>query len=122
MPIKNYTKKDNIFSSTMCSICLADFEDDEPIRKIGTCGHIFHPRCLLYWLVKEESCPMCKISLEKRDLLSSKKLSNQKKIFGKSIVQNLQKSFLSDRVLNKLPSIKEKAGDNDLEGYKNKHH
>lgn len=72
MPIRNYKSKDNIFSMNMCSICLGEFEEGDSIRKIEVCSHIFHPRCLLCWLIKDESCPMCKASLAKSDLIHHK--------------------------------------------------
>lgn len=37
-----------------CSICL---EDNCHIRT--RCGHYYHSACLLAWINKKESCPLC---------------------------------------------------------------
>ncbi|KAJ1560059.1 hypothetical protein HK096_010173 [Nowakowskiella sp. JEL0078] len=45
-----------------CSICLEDFKDDEYIRILDTCNHIFHKHCIDNWLVKQATyCPNCRL-------------------------------------------------------------
>ena len=45
-----------------CSICLNTKEDDH-IYVICKCDHIFHKECIDKWIVKERSCPNCRITL-----------------------------------------------------------
>lgn len=50
-----------------CFICLADFDEEDTIRKI-TCEHIFHKDCIDPWLLKESyKCPVCRSDLLAKD-------------------------------------------------------
>jgi hypothetical protein len=44
---------------TQCAICLSDFKNVDIIKVFYTCDHIFHKKCLLEWLKKSNSCPLC---------------------------------------------------------------
>ncbi|CAA7027245.1 unnamed protein product [Microthlaspi erraticum] len=46
-----------------CSVCLNDFEDDETLRLIPQCCHVFHPGCIDGWLVSQDTCPLCRANL-----------------------------------------------------------
>lgn len=46
-------------SNTECSICYADYEQNEPVRTLR-CGHDFHRACVDEWLTRHRNrCPMC---------------------------------------------------------------
>ncbi|KAI0212101.1 RING-type domain-containing protein [Lamellibrachia satsuma] len=42
-----------------CPICLAEYNKGEETRQMP-CGHRFHPTCILPWLEKTNSCPVCR--------------------------------------------------------------
>jgi hypothetical protein len=44
----------------ICSICRNNFNDNEIIRKINSCQHLFHQQCLDSWLSRNITCPMCR--------------------------------------------------------------
>lgn len=44
-----------------CSICLDDIETDN-IKKLA-CNHCFHIDCIDQWLLRETTCPMCRIEV-----------------------------------------------------------
>jgi hypothetical protein len=68
MPLMDYTENIlELYNHKLCMICLADFEKHDEIRIIKLCKHFFHSECLLMWIRKEESCPLCKKSLQKED-------------------------------------------------------
>jgi len=49
-----------------CPVCLAEYEEGEPMRKLP-CDHCFHPKCILPWLEKTNSCPLCRHELPTDD-------------------------------------------------------
>jgi hypothetical protein len=42
-----------------CSICLEYYSKKEK-KVILECGHEFHKGCILEWLDKEKTCPLCR--------------------------------------------------------------
>ncbi|KAE8658955.1 putative Flavonol synthase/flavanone 3-hydroxylase [Hibiscus syriacus] len=46
-----------------CAVCLNEFEDDETLRMIPTCSHVFHPGCIDAWLSSHSTCPVCRSNL-----------------------------------------------------------
>ncbi|KAE8683304.1 putative Flavonol synthase/flavanone 3-hydroxylase [Hibiscus syriacus] len=46
-----------------CAVCLNEFEDDETLRMIPTCCHVFHPGCIDAWLSSHSTCPVCRANL-----------------------------------------------------------
>ncbi|CAN4118716.1 unnamed protein product [Withania somnifera] len=49
-------------SCTCCSICLADYRDNDMLRLLQDCGHLFHLKCVDPWLMLNPSCPVCRTS------------------------------------------------------------
>ena len=49
-----------------CPVCLALFDDDDVIIEMP-CEHSFHGDCLLPWLQKTNSCPLCRHELKTDD-------------------------------------------------------
>ncbi|KAK9002910.1 hypothetical protein V6N11_060484 [Hibiscus sabdariffa] len=46
-----------------CAVCLNEFEDDETLRMIPICSHVFHPDCIDAWLSSHSTCPVCRANL-----------------------------------------------------------
>ncbi|KAJ8529471.1 hypothetical protein K7X08_036306 [Anisodus acutangulus] len=46
-----------------CAVCLNEFEDDETLRLIPKCYHVFHPECIDAWLQSHDACPVCRANL-----------------------------------------------------------
>ncbi|CAK9181766.1 unnamed protein product [Ilex paraguariensis] len=46
-----------------CAVCLNEFEDDETLRLIPKCDHVFHPECIDAWLTAHITCPVCRADL-----------------------------------------------------------
>ncbi|XP_010535271.1 PREDICTED: RING-H2 finger protein ATL11-like [Tarenaya hassleriana] len=46
-----------------CPVCLNDFHDDETLRLIPNCCHVFHPDCIDAWLRSRATCPLCRLNL-----------------------------------------------------------
>lgn len=46
-----------------CSICLSDYDTIMPPVSIAPCGHVFHRECILPWVARHNTCPMCRALL-----------------------------------------------------------
>ncbi|KAL9647055.1 hypothetical protein ABK040_016530 [Willaertia magna] len=63
---ENVIYKNNLklpFNQLDCVICLSCFEQDDKLRKLKNCQHLFHKDCIDRWLVREKYCPSCKQSI-----------------------------------------------------------
>lgn len=46
-----------------CAVCLCEFEDDETLRLMPNCCHVFHADCVSVWLRNHSTCPLCRVDL-----------------------------------------------------------
>ncbi|KAK7385344.1 hypothetical protein VNO78_31060 [Psophocarpus tetragonolobus] len=46
-----------------CAVCLNEFEDDETLRMIPKCCHVYHLDCVDVWLASHPTCPLCRANL-----------------------------------------------------------
>ncbi|KAL5705443.1 RING-type E3 ubiquitin transferase [Ranunculus cassubicifolius] len=46
-----------------CAVCLNEFEDEETLRLLPKCDHVFHPECIDAWLASHVTCPVCRANL-----------------------------------------------------------
>ncbi|GMN43790.1 hypothetical protein TIFTF001_012991 [Ficus carica] len=46
-----------------CAVCLCEFQEDETLRLIPKCDHVFHPECIDTWLESHTTCPVCRANL-----------------------------------------------------------
>ncbi|MBA0860787.1 hypothetical protein Goshw_021267 [Gossypium schwendimanii] len=46
-----------------CAVCLSEFEDDEKLRFLPKCSHVFHLQCIDAWLAYHVTCPVCRAKL-----------------------------------------------------------
>eukprot|EP00747_Dinoflagellata_sp_TGD_P219925 gnl/TRDRNA2_/TRDRNA2_91951_c0_seq1.p1 gnl/TRDRNA2_/TRDRNA2_91951_c0~~gnl/TRDRNA2_/TRDRNA2_91951_c0_seq1.p1 ORF type:complete len:217 (-),score=41.92 gnl/TRDRNA2_/TRDRNA2_91951_c0_seq1:147-797(-) len=43
-----------------CGVCLCEFDDDEDVRLLPACSHMYHASCIERWLTgSKASCPLC---------------------------------------------------------------
>ncbi|GLJ27625.1 hypothetical protein SUGI_0542100 [Cryptomeria japonica] len=48
----------------VCAVCLRSFEEDDEIRELRNCCHIFHRNCLDKWIDNnQDTCPVCRCAL-----------------------------------------------------------
>uniref|UniRef100_A0A8D8RA80 NEP1-interacting protein 2 n=1 Tax=Cacopsylla melanoneura TaxID=428564 RepID=A0A8D8RA80_9HEMI len=48
-------------SSMTCTICLQDYETNEPhIISMSCCHHSLHRNCVNNWMARNRTCPLCR--------------------------------------------------------------
>ena len=62
-----------------CAVCLNEFEDDETLRLLPKCNHVFHSECIDLWLASHVTCPVCRANLTPKP---GEKFSAPAPIFG----------------------------------------
>ncbi|KAI3799635.1 hypothetical protein L1987_34934 [Smallanthus sonchifolius] len=63
-PTKKYS--DPFFScakDAQCIVCLSEYQADDTLRILPSCGHFFHSSCIDIWLQQHCTCPVCRVSL-----------------------------------------------------------
>ncbi|CAH2038950.1 unnamed protein product [Thlaspi arvense] len=71
IPIFKFRKRDVVAggeedqnkNSQECSVCLNEFQEDEKLRIIPNCCHVFHIDCIDIWLQGNANCPLCRTSV-----------------------------------------------------------
>ncbi|XP_031395740.1 RING-H2 finger protein ATL1 isoform X2 [Punica granatum] len=54
-----------------CAVCLNEFQEDEKLRIIPSCSHVFHIDCIDIWLQNNANCPLCRTSVSARPTAAS---------------------------------------------------
>ncbi|KAF8027199.1 hypothetical protein BT93_E0189 [Corymbia citriodora subsp. variegata] len=58
--VRRYKKDDGGLIEGTCSVCLSEFQEDESIRLLPKCTHVFHVPCIDTWLKSHSNCPLCR--------------------------------------------------------------
>ena len=103
-------------SSEDCSICLKVPKEKDIINKLP-CKHIFHKECIVEWLSKINTCPLCRSQFPKESFLTSGSLvqndpniqQNTQEIQTRNIEHNqeLRGIALNSMAMNLLASTQE---------------
>ncbi|KAL7594585.1 hypothetical protein Lser_V15G30044 [Lactuca serriola] len=51
---------------TTCPICLNHFESQESVFRLYGCHHVFHEKCIIKWLSRNNTCPLCRRVMPRR--------------------------------------------------------
>ena len=60
---KHYNCLTQVFrlqNNDTCPICVEKYTMDMYIRKMPSCGHKFHMKCIDTWTMKHDHCPLCR--------------------------------------------------------------
>ncbi|CAA0806664.1 RING-H2 finger protein ATL16 [Striga hermonthica] len=65
LEFKNGQKDESFFKkqSCECAVCLSEFQEEEKLRLIPNCAHVFHVDCIDVWLQSNANCPLCRTSV-----------------------------------------------------------
>ncbi|XP_060958261.1 uncharacterized protein LOC133030062 [Cannabis sativa] len=53
-----------------CTVCLDEFQVGSEVLRIPHCAHIFHKNCIVAWLQRSLTCPVCRSQLVPDCMLS----------------------------------------------------
>lgn len=53
-------------NDVQCTVCLKEFNIGENAKSLP-CDHEFHPDCIIPWLKKTSTCPLCRLDLPTDD-------------------------------------------------------
>ncbi|XP_010455416.1 PREDICTED: RING-H2 finger protein ATL7-like [Camelina sativa] len=62
LPVVIYKESFSVKDS-QCSVCLGDYQANEKLQQMPSCGHTFHMECIDIWLTSHATCPLCRLSL-----------------------------------------------------------
>ncbi|MCL7047781.1 hypothetical protein MKW94_013813 [Papaver nudicaule] len=67
--VKNRKKIDTNERVFECAVCLSEYEDEDMLRLLPNCRHVFHSHCIDAWFVSQSqsTCPVCRSNVELMD-------------------------------------------------------
>lgn len=63
LAVHKYTKE---FKEGTCAVCLGEFEENDEVKIMPECAHIFHVTCIDMWLFSHGNCPLCRANATPR--------------------------------------------------------
>ncbi|CAO2819099.1 unnamed protein product [Amaranthus hypochondriacus] len=58
------------YEAETCAVCLYEFEEEDQIRRMRNCPHMFHKSCVDRWMDHDrKTCPLCRKPLVPDELL-----------------------------------------------------
>ncbi|KAG8093923.1 hypothetical protein GUJ93_ZPchr0012g18991 [Zizania palustris] len=58
-----YKRDDAAAGWAQCSICISVVDVGESVRRLPSCGHLFHAGCIDKWLGAHATCPLCRAAV-----------------------------------------------------------
>ena len=59
---KEIKYNNEIHNDRECTICLEEYEENNELYQLQ-CGHYYHKECIDDWLLKHQTCPLCRLNL-----------------------------------------------------------
>ncbi|KAI3796379.1 hypothetical protein L1987_39049 [Smallanthus sonchifolius] len=63
LDVHKYSKE---FKEGTCVVCLDEFEENDEVRIMPECAHVFHVSCIDMWLFSHDNCPLCRANATPR--------------------------------------------------------
>ncbi|KAG8072939.1 hypothetical protein GUJ93_ZPchr0006g44917 [Zizania palustris] len=65
LPAFRYRKANNkdTADSNECAVCLSELQQEERVRLLPSCLHVFHVDCIDTWLQGNANCPLCRSAI-----------------------------------------------------------
>ncbi|KAM3356551.1 RING-H2 finger protein ATL16 [Capsicum galapagoense] len=76
IPIYRYKRRgeNSRIDQCECAVCLNEFQENDKLRVIPNCAHIFHIDCIDVWLQNNANCPLCRNSISSSTTIANTKL------------------------------------------------
>lgn len=97
IPYKTQEKNNGGFgerSFCECAVCLNEFQEDEKLRIIPNCSHVFHIDCIDVWLQNNANCPLCRTSISLTSRYHIDQLLNRRPSFSQDQNPNNDEDFV----------------------------
>ncbi|CAN8311535.1 unnamed protein product [Cochlearia groenlandica] len=49
-----------VITTDVCVICLEEFQENDAVRVLVRCRHVYHVRCIDSWCLYKLACPACR--------------------------------------------------------------
>ncbi|KAF8044806.1 hypothetical protein N665_6663s0002 [Sinapis alba] len=59
----------DVEAATECAVCLSMFEEQDTVRELPNCKHVFHVDCVDTWLTTCSTCPVCRSEVQPKPRL-----------------------------------------------------
>ncbi|XP_010235983.1 RING-H2 finger protein ATL1 [Brachypodium distachyon] len=63
LPVFRYNKATKSNDASECAVCLGEFMEEETVRLLPNCLHVFHVDCIDTWLQGNANCPLCRAAI-----------------------------------------------------------
>ncbi|GAA0154733.1 ubiquitin-protein ligase [Lithospermum erythrorhizon] len=67
LPLLTFRSVNGNLTGKDCAVCLSKFEKEDQLRLLPLCCHAFHSQCVDTWLLSNQSCPLCRSTVNPTD-------------------------------------------------------
>nr|XP_043626705.1 E3 ubiquitin-protein ligase ATL4-like [Erigeron canadensis] len=67
LPLFTFSSLTGKIAAGDCAVCLSKFESSDQLRLLPLCCHAFHAPCIDAWLKSNQTCPLCRSSVNPND-------------------------------------------------------
>ncbi|CAM6117076.1 unnamed protein product [Calypogeia fissa] len=108
LPVLTFKSSENSKPAEVdCTICLSEFTENERLRLLPKCSHVFHLDCIDMWLLSHSSCPICRDGI-KADEFALKIMDSESSDSGDMMVLTLDQDG--------NPSVRRSTGTGEVVG------
>ena len=73
--VRDVTSLGHIDTESVCVICLNNFTTEAGGTLQLKRWHVFHGNCIVTWLRRRHTCPLCKLDVDVKFIISERKLT-----------------------------------------------
>lgn len=77
-----------------CPINFETFSDDDIVSRINSCGHVFGSNALTTWIINNNSCPVCRQLIDRRERRQQQQQQRERRR-PRSMINSLTEQILS---------------------------